>query len=193
MTLPNKLSLIRLSVAPVYFLLFWLDLTLNKPEATLTINIILIILITLAEISDAMDGRLARSRGEVTDFGKLFDPFADHVSRFTIFFCFWWLQLVPAWMVVLIFYREVSVSFLRLLVRGENVVLAARRSGKIKAIVQAIAIYGILIARILHFWIQELPVPIVASSIMAIVVIVTLISMFDYIFSCKDIIKQIEK
>ena len=193
MTLSNKLSFFRLLLAPVYFILFWIDKHQNHPEVTLIVSCILIVLVILGEISDALDGSLARSRQEITDFGKLFDPFADYVTRFTFFFCFWWLELCPAWMVVVIFYREAIVSFLRLLVRGENVVLAARKTGKFKAIIQAIAIFVILGARLISFWIPNFPVVNIATGVMAVVVIITVISMVDYIYSCRAIIAQIPK
>ncbi len=192
MTLANRLTLARLSLAPLYFCLFWIDREMNHNLITLTINIGLIILVTFAEISDALDGHLARSRNEITDFGKLFDPFADYVTRFTFFFCFWWIGLFPAWMVVLVYYREAVISFLRLLVRGENVVLSARKSGKIKAIIQAVAIFMILGARVLVYWVPSFPIKTLSFYVMLCVVLITLYSMFDYLNACRPILKNIQ-
>ncbi|MBN1355284.1 CDP-alcohol phosphatidyltransferase family protein [bacterium] len=193
MTLANRLTFIRLTMAPVYFGLFWIDKSSGKPFTTLLITTILIVLVTIAEITDAVDGALARSRLEVSDFGKLFDPFADYVSRFTLFFGFWWLELVPAYMVVIIFYREAIISFLRLLMRGENIVLAARRSGKIKAVAQATAIFIVLVSRWLSYWFPAFPYLQINWTVMLIVVVITLYSMFDYIHSCRHTLREIQK
>jgi CDP-diacylglycerol---glycerol-3-phosphate 3-phosphatidyltransferase len=193
MTLANRLTFFRLMLAPVYFCLFWVDIKLDQPFGTLVVTCVLLVLVTIAEITDALDGILARARSEISDFGKLFDPFADYMTRFTLFFGFWWLDLVPAWMVVIIFYREAIISFLRLLVRGENVVLAARTSGKFKAVAQAIAIFAILLSRGMTYWFPTFPVHIISSSIMLVVVLITLYSMVDYLHSCRHITRAINK
>ncbi len=192
MTLSNKLTFARLLAAPVFFILFWIDKAMNQNGVTLGVTIILIILLTFSEISDAMDGRLARSRNEVTDFGKLFDPFADSVSRFTFFFCFWWLELCPAWMVVVIFYRDAAISFLRLVVRGENVVLAARKSGKFKAVSQATAIYLILAARLVHVFNGDFPLHTFSTWVIGIVAVITVASMMDYLAANMPVLKNVD-
>jgi CDP-diacylglycerol---glycerol-3-phosphate 3-phosphatidyltransferase len=193
MTYSNRLTLIRLSLAPVFFILFWIEKHFANHGLSLSINITLIILATISEITDALDGKIARKRKEVTDFGKLFDPFADSVSRFTFFLCFWWSNLIPAWMVIIIFYRDACVSFLRLVLRGENVVLAARRSGKIKAVLQSIAIICILLGRVCKILYAPFPLDRVVWWIMLIVVGVTIYSFVDYVLSHKKILSRIPK
>lgn len=193
MTLSNRLTLIRLSMAPLFFCLFWIEITLAQPKTSLIINLLLIVLAAISEISDALDGKIARSRNEVTDFGKLFDPFADSVSRFTFFLCFWWMNLFPAWMVVVLFYRDACISFLRLVVRGENVVLAARKSGKIKAVSQSVAIFVILASRVMQYFIPEFPLKPIALWVMVVVVIITVLSFVDYILAHREILKRIDK
>ncbi len=193
MTIANRLTFIRLCMAPIFFLLFWLDLYAADPTVSLTINVLLILLATGSEISDAIDGRLARARGEVTDFGKLFDPFADSVSRFTFFLCFWWADMFPAWMVIVLFYRDACISFLRLAVRGENVVIAARKSGKIKAVSQSIAIFLLLISRILFHWLPRFPVHDISWWVMFLVVIITVLSFVDYLRAHWEILRAIPK
>ncbi len=193
MTLSNRLTFIRLCMAPLFFGMFWLEISLAQPRVSLVINLLLIVLAAISEISDALDGRIARDRNEVTDFGKLFDPFADSVSRFTFFLCFWWINLFPAWMVVILFYRDACISFLRLVVRGENVVLAARKSGKIKAVSQSIAIFAILVGRVIQHFFPEFPLKPIAWWVMLCVVIITVLSFIDYLHAHREIIRQIEK
>jgi CDP-diacylglycerol---glycerol-3-phosphate 3-phosphatidyltransferase len=193
MTLATKLTFSRLLLAPVIFILFWILKYNVNPSVDLWMTLTLIGIAAYGEISDALDGKIARDRNEITDFGKLFDPFADSVYRFTFFFCFWWLKMCPAWMVIVILYREMSISFLRLVLRGENVVLAARQSGKIKAIFQASAIFLILLVQASKYWFRNLTVELYGSVIMFIVVIVTLISMVDYIQAHWKILEQIKK
>ncbi len=191
MTLSNRLTFVRLCMSPLIFLVTWFDLSHPGLSWQWAVNGFLVMVATFSEISDALDGKLARDRGQVTDFGKLFDPFADYVYRFTFFFCFWWMQLAPAWMVVLLFYRETAISFLRLVVRGENIVLSARKSGKIKAVSQAIAIFVILLGRLITDLMPAFPLAEVSWWTMLLVVIVTLYSMVDYIWAHRDIIGQI--
>jgi CDP-diacylglycerol---glycerol-3-phosphate 3-phosphatidyltransferase len=193
MTTATRLTLSRLLISPIVFSLFWIEKCQNHPMTSLIVNGGLVCLAAIGEITDALDGRFARNMNEVTDFGKLFDPFADYVYRFTFFFCFWWVELCPAWMIVLLFYREAGVSFLRLVLRGENVVLAARSSGKVKAVVQAIAIFIILLAQMVRYWKPGFPVYKISSSVMLVVVIVTLVSLIDYIHGQRGILRQIRK
>jgi CDP-diacylglycerol---glycerol-3-phosphate 3-phosphatidyltransferase len=193
MTLATRLTMSRLCLSPLVFLLFWIDKIYSDSNHTFFISIALLAIATYSEISDAIDGRIARKRNEVTDFGKLFDPFTDSVYRFTFFFGFWWKDLCPAWMVVLIFYRETAVSFLRLVLRGENVVLAARRSGKIKAIFQAVAIFLIVIAQGAWTQVPAIPLQEVSTTVMFAVVVMTMISLVDYVSSHWPILAQIKK
>lgn len=193
MTLSNKLTFIRLLMAPVFFCLFWVTMANPLPVVKLKIYILLIVLAVFSEISDALDGRIARKRGEVTDFGKLFDPFADSVSRFTFFLCFWWSGVVPAWMIVTIFYRDACISFLRLVLRGENVVLAARISGKIKAVTQSAAIFLILVVEVTAIIFPGFPVRLPALIVMSVVVTVTVLSMVDYLWAHRHILREIDK
>mgnify|MGYP006286349819 CR=1 FL=1 len=80
------------------------------------------------------DGAVARARNQVTDLGKLMDPFADVISRLTYFLCFSLVGIMPAWVLIIIFYREFGIIFIRLLMYREGTALAARRGGKTKAL-----------------------------------------------------------
>lgn len=97
------------------------------------------------ELTDAFDGWVARARGEVSDFGKILDPLADGIARFTVFLCFLVAGYAAVWTVAIVFWRDAVVSTLRVLSAGQNVVLAARPAGKAKAVVQAVGILAILV------------------------------------------------
>jgi CDP-diacylglycerol--glycerol-3-phosphate 3-phosphatidyltransferase len=92
----------------------------------------------LLEITDIADGWIARRYEVVTDFGKLFDPFSDAFCRFTLFMGLYAIDQADLWMVLAIYYRDSSVAFLRTVAATQHIVIAARRSGKVKAIVQGV-------------------------------------------------------
>jgi CDP-diacylglycerol--glycerol-3-phosphate 3-phosphatidyltransferase len=145
----------------------------------------------LFEITDVVDGFIARSRREVSDVGKLLDPFADSISRLSVFLCLLADRYVPVWMVALIFYRDALVSYLRIGAARYAVVMAARLSGKIKAIVQGFATVGItfLIAARGYEWISW-SVPDIAQRAMTVVVVVTLWSALDYLYGFSRIMRR---
>jgi CDP-diacylglycerol--glycerol-3-phosphate 3-phosphatidyltransferase len=100
---------------------------------------------TVASLTDLWEGRLARSKGLVTDFGVFMDPIADKVFVLSAFKAFVQLNLVPAWMVVLIATREFLVTGLRLFALGRGHVLPAEAAGKHKTVSQIVAISLILL------------------------------------------------
>ncbi len=136
MKLPNKLTLFRILLAPLFIVFFSID--------ALWALLISIILAIIIELSDLLDGQIARKYEQITDFGKLMDPFADSISRFTIFLSFLGAELAPTWMIAIFFYRDVLVSILRVFSIKSGVVIAARTSGKRKAMAQAICIFAVL-------------------------------------------------
>lgn len=98
----------------------------------------------LIELSDMFDGMIARARSEVTDFGKVFDPVADAVSRQTVFLAFLLSGIIPLWCYLVFFYRDAFMQLMRIVCASSGIVLAARMSGKIKAVIQAIATFVVL-------------------------------------------------
>ncbi len=198
MTLSNKLTLSRVFIGPVFFIIHYLAFHyLNKgPASHATAGALFgvgLALIVYSEISDAIDGFLARRRNETTDFGKLFDPYADSLSRFTFFLAFWQADLMDSWMILLIFYRDATVSFIRILAGKQQVIVSARRSGKLKAMFQAIAIHVIVISEIVKTFWSPMPLTTISWTAMLIVTCVTVISAFDYWFGNAHIISKISK
>jgi CDP-diacylglycerol--glycerol-3-phosphate 3-phosphatidyltransferase len=136
---------IRIVLAPVFYLIF----TTSMTDGTIGTGpaILLLALFLVMEISDGLDGYVARRTGTVSDFGKLFDPFADSLARLTYFLGFVFTGIMPGWIFILVLYRDLGVAFVRTLAMRKGVAMAAQLSGKIKAWIYAIAgIAGILSA-----------------------------------------------
>jgi len=183
MNIANILTSSRLMLAPFFFLFYYLPIWTGVLPRTFTV--LLWIVFAAIEITDVLDGRYARSRNQVTDFGKVLDPFADIMSRLTYFVCFAGTGLMPVWMFVIIMYREFSVSFLRMLFLKVGVALAARRGGKTKAMAYSFsggAGLFILTMQRFGFWQQAArPFHIIMLIIFGIAVLFALISMGDYL------------
>ncbi len=183
----NFLTLSRILFAPVFIVFFLINTTWSL--------FLCVFIAFIIELSDFMDGRVARKRAQITDFGKLMDPFADSVARFTIFLCFMSRGLAPVWIVVIFFYRDVLVSVIRLFSIKFGVVVSARRSGKIKAWAQGVAIFtvlGILLFEkldILAFW----PLMEIATGFIIAAAIVTFWSGIDYWNGNKQMIHRARK
>jgi CDP-diacylglycerol--glycerol-3-phosphate 3-phosphatidyltransferase len=125
---------------------------LYYPEMDITLKslpYILLILACISEVSDVFDGFLARKHNKVTELGKLLDPMADSIFRLSVLFSFTqgFIHL-PLLLVSVFFYRDIIISTLRTVCALRGVALAARWSGKIKAVILAVVIFFILILMI---------------------------------------------
>jgi CDP-diacylglycerol--glycerol-3-phosphate 3-phosphatidyltransferase len=135
MTLADKLTASRLVLAPVFFAAYrWGSLFGPIPSVAMLWALFLVI-----EISDLFDGLAARRTGTVSDFGKLFDPYADVFARITYFVCFSLDGLMPAWALVIVLYRELSMNFLRMLLAQRGIAMGARPGGKLKSATYMVA------------------------------------------------------
>ncbi len=154
MNLPNKLTVSRFALTAVFlWALFWpWDIPFRYTLALL--------LFSVASFTDFLDGKIARSRNLITNFGKLMDPLADKILTCSAFIAFVEsTHLRPgapvklaAWMVVVIVARELAITGLRLLAASKNVVLAAERYGKHKTISQIVAIIALLVVDACNEW-----------------------------------------
>jgi len=154
-----------------------------------------IALAMMIELSDLFDGMLARSRKEVTDFGKVFDPIADSVSRQTVFISFMAVGIIPLWMYLIFFYRDAFMQLLRIVCASSGVVLAARKSGKLKAVIQGIATFAvlsiILTQRLNWGWVPlEVGGQNPAFWVMLVPAVYTLLSVIDYIIPNRALIAK---
>ena len=138
MNLPNQLTVARLILTFVFVALLSLeDLSWSKTAA--------LFVFAIAAITDFLDGYIARKHNLVTNFGKLMDPLADKVLMCAGFVLLTRLELIPAWIVVVILSREFMVTGLRLLASAEGVVLAAENLGKYKTIFQIVTVIYFLL------------------------------------------------
>jgi CDP-diacylglycerol--glycerol-3-phosphate 3-phosphatidyltransferase len=103
------------------------------------------VIFIFAALSDFLDGRIAQRRNMVTDFGKLMDPIADKILVLAAFAAFVQMQLIEAWMFVLIIFREILITSLRLFALNKGKVLSATKVGKHKTASQMIVIFTILV------------------------------------------------
>ena len=123
-------------------------------------NTLALVLFSVASFTDFLDGRIARSRNLITNFGKLMDPLADKVLTCSAFVAFVESThlhpdapvKVAAWMVIVIVARELAITGMRLLAASKNVILAAERYGKHKTISQIVAIIALLVVDALNEW-----------------------------------------
>jgi CDP-diacylglycerol--glycerol-3-phosphate 3-phosphatidyltransferase len=137
MNLPNKLTVSRFGLTAVFLAVIFSHLPYHETVA--------LVLFSAAGVTDFLDGKLARDRNIITNFGILCDPLADKIMTCSAFIAFVGLRLMPAWMVVLIVARELAITGLRLLAASKHVVLAAERYGKHKTISQIVAIIAVLV------------------------------------------------
>ncbi len=189
MNLPNKLTILRIILAFVFIALVFLPGLFPKILALITFII--------ASATDALDGYLAKKNNEVTDFGRLMDPIADKILILSAFISFVQLQLIPAWMVVVIIFREAAVTGLRALALANGKVISADRSGKHKTAVQVFAIFAILLFMVfkeagekrLNFWTAgvENAYKETIFILMLITVTLTLISGVSYLAKNREV------
>jgi len=152
MNLPNKLTVSRFALTVVFLWAMFSKFAFNDTLA--------LIFFCLAGITDFLDGRIARARNLITNFGKLMDPLADKVMVCSAFIAFVESThlnpnatvKVGAWMVVVIVGRELAITGLRLLAASKNIVLAAERYGKHKTISQIITIIALLVLDASQEW-----------------------------------------
>src|SRR2546422_4062619 len=144
MNLPNKLTISRFILTVAFLVVMFSGMPCHETIA--------LVLFSAAGISDYLDGRIARQRKLITNFGILMDPLADKIMVCSAFIAFVGLNWLPAWMVVLIVARELAITGLRLLAASKNIVLAAEGYGKHKTISQIVAIISILVLHSYQQW-----------------------------------------
>lgn len=171
MNLPLCLTMSRVLLGPLFIAIYLYYEEMGIPLVYLPFY--LLFLAIISELSDLFDGFFARRQNKVTELGKILDPMADSIFRFSVFLGFTqgFVQL-PLLLVVVFFYRDSIISTLRTVCALRGFALAARQSGKIKAVVLATAMFLILVLmipytlgamelstfRLISLWILVLPV-----------------------------------
>ncbi len=174
--LPNAITVARIPLAAIFFLLLLLGGTYGLSD--LTVRWVAGILFVVAISTDWVDGYLARRYDIVSDFGKLWDPIADKLLTGAGFVGLAILGEVSWWIVVIILVREWGITVHRLVVASEHVVAAAWM-GKIKTAFQGVALGWALLP--LHVFIGLGPWTVVTAVLMVIVLVLTVVSGIDYI------------
>lgn len=192
MSLPNYITFIRLFISPI-FLLLYLEYEAFKISFNL-LPYLLILLMAVSELSDAFDGYLARKTNQVTDLGKILDPMADSISRISVFLTFTQGPVgLPLALVFIFIYRDSVISTLRTICALRGFALAARKSGKIKAVLQGMAAFFILLMMIpysLH-QISAQTLHELSIWVVSLVAAYTLYSGVDYIFANREHVKKL--
>jgi len=139
MNLPNKLTMLRIVAVPVFVVLM---------TAGPSFRIWAFVIFALASLTDMLDGRIARARNLVTDFGKIMDPLADKILVLAAMVCFCELGEVPGWTLIIVLFREFLISGMRIVAAANGNVIAAGISGKIKTVLQMVSLVLLLLAGI---------------------------------------------
>lgn len=189
MNLPNKLTVLRIFMIPVFILIMVLKLdwgTLHVGEVNLAVTqLVAAIIFAVASITDWLDGKIARSQGLVTNFGKFADPLADKMLVMTAFIMLVGQDKAPSWVVAIIVCRELAVTGLRLLLVEGGEVMAAAWPGKVKTATQMVAIILLLIDNV-PFNLTGIPV---AQIMLYICLVFTIYSGVDYFAKNSDVFK----
>ncbi len=192
MNAPNTLTIFRILLAPLFIIVFI--------QQTFWAYVVAMAIFLLSELTDYLDGQIARRYNQISVFGKIMDPFADSISRFSIFLSFLSIGLAPAWLIVVFFYRDVLVAIVRVFAMKEGVVVSARKSGKHKAWVQAVSIFcvlAILILRQKGLVPQHISLPLdieLMTAILGLAAIVTVWSGVDYwVGNYKIVVKTLDE
>lgn len=177
MNLPNKLTLLRVVLIPVFVVLLLLEGGQNY-----TLRIAALIVFCIASFTDFLDGQIARRNNLVTNFGKFMDPLADKLLVCSALICMIELGQLPSWYVIIVIAREFIISGFRLVAADNGIVIAASWWGKFKTTFQMLTVI-LLILNIpaLHT---------VTMIIAGIAFVLTLVSLLDYIAKNYKVITE---
>ncbi|NQX12980.1 CDP-diacylglycerol--glycerol-3-phosphate 3-phosphatidyltransferase [Microbacteriaceae bacterium VKM Ac-2855] len=170
--LPNAITIVRILLAPVFFWMLLADDGADSP-----LRYAAAVLFILAIATDGIDGHIARSRNLVTDLGKLLDPIADKVLTGAALVGLSILAELPWWVTIVILVREIGITVFRMAVLSDRVIPASR-GGKLKTIVQSVAISLALVPlwTILGDWVHWLN-----GISMTAAVVLTVVTGADYL------------
>jgi len=193
--LPNTLTMLRIVLTFAFIFFLFMGGLFYKLLAFATF--------LLASLTDLLDGFLAKRNNQITDFGKLMDPIADKILVLSAFIAFVELKIVPAWMVIIIVFREVVITALRGLAYTKGRVIAADGAGKHKTVSQVVAIFMILLyvifreggEAVFKFWTSrtEKCFADVIYYLMIVTVILTVVSGVSYLVKNRSLYSSEKK
>ncbi len=193
MNLPNKLTVLRILIVPFMVATLLIDFPFHM--------LISGVLFGIASLTDYFDGKIARKRNLITDFGKFADPIADKILVISALVCFLALQLCDPIILIIILFREFVVTSIRLSAASNGTVVAANMWGKVKTVSQMIAIIGIFVLQILFdilntycvdfsYFKWERNFFIIGEVLLWISVVFTIISGVKYVIDNKEAISD---
>ena len=189
MNLPNKLTLFRCILTPIFLAVLLVPFPFHYTAALL--------LFIVASLTDLFDGRIARSRGLVTNLGKFLDPLADkalttaaYLGLMAVASVGRWEIISLCWALMLILAREFAVTSVRLLAAKDGVVIAASMAGKVKTVMQMVSIIYMLAAeQVLMLFPQgawQFCLMLLGHVMIWIAVIATVVSGIQYVWGCRQ-------
>ncbi len=180
MNLPNRLTLMRICLVPVYLCLLWFA------GSRTWMRILAFVVFALASLTDLFDGKIARKYHLVTNFGKFMDPIADKLLTHTAFIMFVSLGELNVFYGIIFIAREFIVSGLRLVAVEQGRVIAAGMSGKVKTVLQMILVM------LLTLKLPGPAFPVLTQIIGAAAAVMTLVSMIEYVAKNKSVLSEQE-
>jgi CDP-diacylglycerol--glycerol-3-phosphate 3-phosphatidyltransferase len=180
MNLPNKLTLFRVILIP-FFVFFLL-----APYFEGYGNYIALAIFFVASLTDMLDGKIARKYNLITDFGKFMDPLADKLLVCSALIGLVELELLPAWIVIIIIAREFIISGFRLIASDNGIVIAASYWGKFKTVFQMLMV----IVLILNQYLENPVLSVIGTILIVLATLLTVISLIDYIWKNKNVLKE---
>ena len=194
----NKFTITRILFAPIFFILYFIPIWTGS--FTRLSLLIAIPLLCFAEFTDFLDGHYARKHNEVSDFGKLFDPFADVILHMTTFACLMFstdssvIGYTPRFIFILIMYREMSQTFFRMVAAKQGIAIAARKGGKIKTVTYVVSgFYALFLETLVRLnCIPECfgALKIAATCLFVLSLILSYASFIDYLVHFGKTLKQ---
>ena len=178
MNLPNKLTIMRVILIP-FFVFFLLS-----PYFPAYGNYIAVAIFIVASLTDMLDGKIARKYNLVTNFGKFMDPLADKLLVCSAMICLIELDRLAAWIVIVIMAREFIISGFRLVASDNGVVIAASYWGKFKTTFQMLMVIVLILDIQMPFF------QILGTVLTYVALILTVVSLIDYIVKNKDVLKD---
>jgi CDP-diacylglycerol--glycerol-3-phosphate 3-phosphatidyltransferase len=192
LSIANYLTIFRIFVSPIFLLVYIEHEQLGI--SSIVLPYCLLFLLGVSELSDAFDGYLARKYNQVTDLGKILDPMADSIYRISVFLTFTRgpIQL-PLSFIFIFIYRDSVVSTLRTICALRGFALAARTSGKIKAVIQAIAAFSIIVLMIPHSmgYLPTSDLQNISAWVVGTAAVYSLFSGIDYIYANRHFIVKV--
>lgn len=176
MNLPNKLTILRMIMIVPFVVFMLTDLGGGAGKW------IALVLFVVASLTDLIDGKIARKYNLVTTFGKFMDPLADKLLVCSALICLVEMGRIPSWIVIVIISREFIISGFRLVASDKGVVIAASYWGKFKTTFQMVMVV-LMIADIAA-------IQIVTDIVMWAALILTAVSLADYLLKNKDVMKD---